>query len=208
MLNTTSEIKSLYNDLKGAIKSPEALLSIVLAGIIIKYLLPNKISEAKGILSQKLLVTIQTIIDVTFLFNAVFCSMLLIIWFFYSIIYTIYYFLSDKYKHNEYLIEKFHFYHRAYLGTGLRFLFLSRWLIILFCLLVLFDDSRINDYITYVKNELYSDNVIALIVVLIILLTLLKSVWHLLASIFYKYLYLQPRGKKDSNGNIEDEISA
>lgn len=206
MINTSSEIKSIYENAKEALKSIENVSIIVLIGILLRCIYPNKFASVLKMIEGEVLSLIISIFDLLFVSSLFLTCITMIL----VIIFWVLWKGNDIYsettkKYDEKMRERLELFHRFTLGCDIRFISLSQWVVIFYGILFILDTNKFQEYtrpLENIINRLNNFNLFDIILIVSFIIIICRVLFRLLERIFYKYLYLHPvniKGKNYSN---------
>lgn len=195
MINSSSGLKDLYDDIKETLKSIKVVSITTFIGVFFRVVYPEKFQTILEIIDGEMLKFMVSIIDLLFASYLLLACITMIL----GIIFWLLWKICDGYSNkkrlfHEEMISLLDTLQRSFYGCDIRFINLSQWVIAFFGILFVLDVDKFLTYINPLKqignNQDFKLYEVFFMIAFIIIM--LRAVVRLAKKIFYKYLYFHP----------------
>ncbi|MBV6714868.1 hypothetical protein [Paenibacillus chitinolyticus] len=201
MLDKTSDIKSIYADIKGLLSDVDLLSLLTITAIIIKLIIPEKLSFIEKSLNPKLVDLFIGISDLSFCILSIFIITLFIFHFFFNVANSLMHYIGRNSRVSIKMLNRMEFFSRAFAGTHVRFILVSRWYLVSIGILYLTNNAKFIEYsriISSLCKDLDNTNLFVIVSGILFAFMILQGLWFTLKSIHYKYLDINTLIKEEN----------
>lgn len=189
-----------FQELKKLLKSPELLFSILLSIIIVSFIFPNRHNDLLLLINTNFKNNATSILEISLFILGTLMALTLILLCIFNIVNLVFIQKTNNYEKriNSYsiteggrkMLNRSTFIKRSYLGSKLRMMILSKWLVILLELILIIDKNKISNYRNEYINAINNRDVLIVVFFFLLTIFLVISMYIMIVTTFNKYIYL------------------